>query len=141
MAVKHRSVLLDTCAAIWIANGEPIADDAARLLGEMHRTGGAVFVSPITAWEVGLLVARGRLNLMMPPAQWFDRLLEAPGLRLSEMPPELLIASSFLPGSPPRDPADRILAATAREYGYQLVTRDATLLAYGEQGHIQSRIC
>lgn len=141
MAVKHRSVLLDTCSAIWIANGEPIADEAARLLGEMHRTGGAVFVSPITAWEVGLLVARGRLNLMMPPAQWFDRLLEAPGLRLSEMPPELLIASSFLPGSPPRDPADRILAATAREYGYQLVTRDATLLAYGEQGHIQSRIC
>jgi PIN domain nuclease of toxin-antitoxin system len=57
------------------------------------------------------------------------------------MPPELLIASSFLPGIPPRDPADRILAATAREYGYVLVTRDRPLLDYSEQGHIQELAC
>ena len=57
------------------------------------------------------------------------------------MPPDILIGSSFLPGKPPRDPADRILAVTAREYGYQLVTRDRPLLDYADQGHIRALAC
>ncbi|HYY36678.1 MAG TPA: type II toxin-antitoxin system VapC family toxin, partial [Xanthobacteraceae bacterium] len=72
---------------------------------------------------------------------WFQRLFDVLNFRLAEMPPELLIASSFLPGTPPRDPADRIMAATAREYGYVLITRDRPLLDYAGQGHIQAVIC
>jgi PIN domain nuclease of toxin-antitoxin system len=53
----------------------------------------------------------------------------------------LLIASSFLPGKPPRDPTDRIIAATARELGALLVTRDRVLLEYGEAGHIAAMAC
>jgi len=67
--------------------------------------------------------------------------MQAPGLRAAEMTPDILIASSFLPGNPPRDPADRILATTAREFGYKLVTRDRPLLDYAEQGHIQALAC
>jgi PIN domain nuclease of toxin-antitoxin system len=77
----------------------------------------------------------------MAPQRWFERLLQAPGLQLADMPPDLLIASSFLPGTPPRDPADRIIVTTAREYGYKLVTRDRPLLDYAEQGHIQAILC
>jgi PIN domain nuclease of toxin-antitoxin system len=51
------------------------------------------------------------------------------------------MASSYLPGEPPRDPADRIIAATAREYGYCLVTRDRLLLEYADRGHIQVLVC
>jgi PIN domain nuclease of toxin-antitoxin system len=134
-------LLLDTCAAIWISNEEPISSQALGSIRRAREEGEAIYLSPITAWEIGLLVARGRMNLLMPPQRWFFRLLQAPGLRLSDMPPELLIASSFLPGIPPRDPADRILAATAREYGYVLVTRDRPLLDYSEQGHIQALAC
>ena len=134
-------LLLDTCAIIWIANEQTVADGALDGLRRAHAAGEAVYVSPITAWEIGLLVARGRMNLLMTPDRWFERLLQAPGLRLAEMSPDLLIASSFLPGSPPRDPADRIIAATAREYGYRLVTRDRPLLDYAEQGHIQALVC
>jgi PIN domain nuclease of toxin-antitoxin system len=57
------------------------------------------------------------------------------------MSPDLLIAASFLPGKPPRDPADRIIAATARDYGCTLVTRDRSLLDYGEQGHVRVLAC
>jgi PIN domain nuclease of toxin-antitoxin system len=53
----------------------------------------------------------------------------------------VLISPSFLPGIPPKDPADRIFAATAREYGYRLVTRDRPLLEYARQGHIQALAC
>ena len=62
-------------------------------------------------------------------------------MELAELSPQILIASSFLPGDPPGDPADRILAATAREYGYTLVTRDRPLLDYAKQGHLQALAC
>jgi PIN domain nuclease of toxin-antitoxin system len=57
------------------------------------------------------------------------------------MSPELLIASSYLPGKPPNDPTDRIIAATARELGATLLTRDRALLEYGKQGHIAVLEC
>jgi PIN domain nuclease of toxin-antitoxin system len=135
------SLLLDTCAAIWLTNADPISDEASDALQQTRDSGESVYVSPITAWEMGLLAARGRVSLLMTPQRWFERLLEAPGLRLSEITPNVLIASSFLPGKLPGDPSDRIIAATAREYGYKLVTRDRPLLDYAKQGHIQAIPC
>jgi PIN domain nuclease of toxin-antitoxin system len=134
-------LLLDTCAAIWLAEDEPIAAPAAAALDEAARSGTTVFVSPMSAWELGLLVARGRITLSMAPDAWFRRLLSVPGVGLAGLPSETLIASSFLPGEPPRDPVDRILAATARAAGYQLVTRDRVLLDYAEQGHLTALAC
>jgi PIN domain nuclease of toxin-antitoxin system len=134
-------LLLDTCAAIWLAEAESIAKEATRVLEEVYDAGANVYVSPITAWEIGLLNSRGRLALLIKPQLWFQRLFDVLSFRLADMSPHLLIASSFLPGTPPRDPADRIIAATAREYGYRLVTRDRLLLAYAEQGHIQTVTC
>ena len=131
-------LLLDTCAAIWISEEQPLASEALTAIERSHRSGEFIYVSPITAWEIGLLVSRGKLTSPMSPQRWFERLLEAPGVRLADMSPDVLIASSFLPGAPPRDPADRILAATAREYGYRLMTRDTPLLTYARQGHLQA---
>jgi PIN domain nuclease of toxin-antitoxin system len=134
-------LLLDTCAAIWLAESEPISEEATGVLNDVVDTGIAVYVSPITAWEVGLLVARGRLMLLIRPEVWFQQLFEILNFRLAGMSPEVLMASSFLPGKPPRDPADRILAATAREFGYTIMTRDQPLLDYGDQGHVQVLAC
>ncbi|MBI3700667.1 MAG: type II toxin-antitoxin system VapC family toxin [Afipia sp.] len=130
-------ILLDTCALIWLVQAEPLAADSINALQQ----GGEVFLSPISAWEVGLLVARGRLQLLMSPQSWFARASEAPGVRIAAMSPDLLIASSFLPGKPPRDPADRIIAATARDLGATLMTRDRILLDYGKQGHVNVLKC
>ncbi|MDQ0393041.1 type II toxin-antitoxin system VapC family toxin [Labrys monachus] len=135
------ALLLDTCAVIWAAEGAPIDEAATRALNEAALRGDPVRVCPITAWEIGLLVSRGRLKMTMSPHAWFRGVLTGLDLHLTDMPPDLLIASSFLPGDPPRDPADRIIAATAREYGCTLVTRDRLLLAYAEQGHMQALAC
>ena len=132
--------LLDTCAAIWILNGTPLREPAASVLVEKHDLDGLV-ASPITAWEVAVLTAKGKLALAIDPEIWFDRLCTLPGIALAEMPPSVLIASCSLPGSPPADPADRILAATARTFGYTLVTRDRRLLDYGAEGHIRVMGC
>ena len=134
-------LLLDTCAVIWVVEDQQISERATLALDEAHAADQFVYVSPISAWEVGLLVARGRLTSIIKPQLWFQRLLDVPNVRLADMSPDLLISSSFLPGEPPRDPADRIIAATAREYGYTLMTRDRLLLSYAEQGHIQALCC
>lgn len=135
------SLLLDTCAVIWIANGAPIADASVAAMDAAYDRGASVYVSPISAWEIGLLTAAGRFKSTMAPQRWFQRLLETPGLRLAELTPDILIASSFLPGELRRDPADRILAATAREYGFVLMTRDRALLDYAAEGHVQALAC
>jgi PIN domain nuclease of toxin-antitoxin system len=134
-------LLLDTCAAIWIAEGIVLAREATQAFDEAYDASVPAYVSPITAWEIGLLVARGRLTLLLKPELWFARLTDVLNIRQADMSADILIASSFLPGSPPRDPADRIIAATARECGYRLVTRDRPLLAYGDAGHIQVLAC
>jgi PIN domain nuclease of toxin-antitoxin system len=134
-------LLWDTCTALWIYEKAKLAPAAVDLMAAAHREGVASYVSPITAWEVGSLVARGRLQLLIRPERWFANLFDVPGVNLAEMPPDLLIASSFLPGKPPRDPFDRIILATARELGATLITRDRALLDYGEQGHVSVVEC
>ncbi len=133
--------LLDTCAVIWIANAEPLKEPAAAALEDTPAHGRGVFVSPMTAWEVAMLVAKAKIALSLDPEVWFDRFLGLPGLALAELPPAVLIQSCALPGAPPADPVDRILAATARTFGYTLVTRDRHLLAYGEEGHLRVMGC
>ena len=134
-------LLLDTCAAIWLAEDEPVASSVIEAIDRAAADRIPIFVSPMSAWEVGLLSARGRLIMSMSPLAWFEALLDVPGIELAELSVKILIASSFLPGTAPRDPADRIIAATAREGGYQLVTRDRVLLDYAEQGHVQALAC
>jgi PIN domain nuclease of toxin-antitoxin system len=134
-------LLLDTCAVIWIANDEPIGKEARNAIAAALTADEAIFVSPITAWEIGLLAARSRISLRMSPEKWFDRLLGAPGVRLADIPPSVLIASSYLPGDTPADPADRIIVATAREYDLRIVTRDRRLLAYAESGYCRALAC
>ena len=97
-------------------------------------------MSPITAWELGMLVARGRMALPVSPADWFNDALRA-GVNWAPLTPRVLVDASFLPGQIHRDPADRILAATARAFGYRLMTRDRALLAYAEAGHLQAVAC
>jgi PIN domain nuclease of toxin-antitoxin system len=134
-------LLLDTHAAIWIAEDQSIAAGAVDAINAANRRDRAIYVSAITAWEIGLLVARNRLGLSARPERWFQRLLAVPGMRLADLSPDILIASSFLPGDPPRDPADRIILATARELGATLITRDRLLLKYSEDGQVSTIEC
>jgi PIN domain nuclease of toxin-antitoxin system len=135
------ALLLDTCALLWIVGDQALSDRAAAAIAAAHRTDAAIGISPITAWEVGLLVARGRLALSVAPNAWFQRIVAGPGVTLCALDPDTLIDSSFLPGDPPRDPADRIILATARALALPVVTRDRAILAYAEAGHVAAIPC
>lgn len=135
------ALLLDTCAAIWIAANARLAPAAVRLIKDTIDDEEPVYLSPITAWEVGFLVARGRLRLDISPLTWFERLADTRGFKVTALTPRILVAAQFLPGTPPNDPADRIIAATARDLDATLVTRDGLLLAYGQLGHVRVQAC
>jgi PIN domain nuclease of toxin-antitoxin system len=132
--------LLDTCAALWAVSNE-LKSGVVEALTEAYRRGVPTFISPITAWEVGVSARKGRFVSSLAPRRWFEQLMSLPGAALAEMPPELLIASNELPDFPTNDPADRIIAATAREYGFTVVTRDRALLEYGKQGYLSVLEC
>ncbi|MEA2877990.1 MAG: hypothetical protein QOF14_3186 [Hyphomicrobiales bacterium] len=133
--------LLDTHAAVWVFENVSIARAATEAMHAASRDGTPVLVSPITAFEVGQLASRNRIDLSATPHRWFRGLLATPGIQLADLSPDILIASSFLPGIPPRDPMDRILIATARELAATLVTRDRAILAYGETGNVSVLAC
>lgn len=135
-----RPILLDTCAVLWLGRGDELKPDAEAALRRAQDEKIQVLVSPITAWEIGVLVARGRLALTLPPSRWFETVVDS-GVDLAEMSPDVLISSSFLTGPALRDPADRIIAATARNLGYRLMTRDRALLDFAAQGHIAAIPC
>jgi len=134
-------VLLDTCAAIWLMGGERLSASSRAAIRAAQTDNLGIYLSPITAWEIGTLVAKGRLPLTLSPEVWFDTLLSMPGVRLANLTPKVLIDSTALPGTPPSDPADQIIAATARLYGFRLITRDGKLLDYARQGHILATKC
>ena len=135
-----RPILLDTCALLWLANGDPISRGALDALATAEQEPGGLVVSPISAWEVGLLVSKARILLPLDPLVWFEQALGA-GISLAEMTPGILVGSSFLPGSWLKDPADRIVAATARTLGYRIMTRDRPLLEFAAAGHAQAIAC
>lgn len=144
-AAPPGAVLLDTCAVIWVAGGEAIAPSAMdALAGALMRHGG--FVSPISAWEIGLLARppRGgppRYRFLPDPATWFREFLASPGIALASFTPGMAAEATALPGELHGDPADRLLIATARHLDVPILTRDRLILAYAEAGHVRAIAC
>lgn len=133
-------VLLDTCALLWLLEEAPLETSACEHMDAAARNSN-LWVSPISAWEVGVLSARGQLVLSMPVETWFGQILELPGVGLAELRPGIFIDSSSLPGDVPGDIADALMVASARAYGLTLITRDKALLDYAAQGYIQAMAC
>lgn len=135
------NLLLDTCAVIWLSQDEPLDDSGRDAIEALATEGGQLMVSPITAWEIGLLVSRGRLPLTMDSKDWFRSFLRKGEVTLAPLSPETLIDSSFLPENRLKDPADRIIVATARAMDMPILTRDRHILAYAEAGHVNAISC
>jgi len=139
--VRH-PLLLDTCAVIYLLGGKRMAKAAYAAMDKAVDAGVPLSVSPISAWEAGNLARKGRFGYPHSPQVWLEKLRETPGIELCELSPDVLLESSFLPGNlDSKDPAGRIIAATAREYGFTVMTRDRGLLDYGREGYLSVLEC
>jgi PIN domain nuclease of toxin-antitoxin system len=139
-----RALLLDTHAAIWLVEGQLDDETVDRIIFAGLADG--VFVSPVSAWEIGLLArsrpgGRPAVQFRPDPAGWFSALMAKPIVQPAPLTATIAIAASFLPAPFHSDPADRLLVATAREMNVALMTRDAQILAYGEAGNVKTQRC
>ena len=133
------ALLLDTCAIIFIAENQAIHPLARQEAAAASGSGG-VLVSPISAWEIGLLATKRGFAFLPDPKAWFQSFMVNPGVRLAPLTPEMAIESSFLPPLH-ADPADRLLIATARAVQVPIVTRDRRILAYAQAGLVTAIPC
>jgi PIN domain nuclease of toxin-antitoxin system len=133
-------ILLDTCALIWLAEDAPLAPEAQRLM-DRSAARGEMYLSPVSAWEIGTLVRRGRLDLEEPAEAWVARVFSRGDVQVALLTPEIAIRSCFLPGDFHADTADRFIVATAVEMGLKLITRDERMLRYGRQGYASVMAC
>jgi PIN domain nuclease of toxin-antitoxin system len=131
-------VLLDTHAWVWLLNGSERLGSKARKAIQQSVAEEAVLVSAISPWEVAMLVAKGRLVLDRDVSEWVQTALSLPGIRLEPISPEVAVASTRLPGTIHADPADRLIAATARHLGSTLITADQLLFDYSKDGHLRT---
>lgn len=131
-------VLLDTHAWVWLLNGEPKLNPKAVKAIERSLSEEAVLLSAISPWEVAMLVNKGRLTLDRDVGEWVGAAVSITGIRLEPISPEIAVASTRLPGNIHSDPADRLIAATARHLGALLITDDQLLLDYGTDGHLKT---
>ncbi len=132
--------LLDTHIWIWITNS--VADRvSSHFFAEVEewQRSGLVYLSPFSCWELGLLVEARHISLDQSIEILWDRDTNHDSFRIAELTGRILVESNRLPGDLHHDPADRILAATARVNSLTLITRDKRLLDYAKQGHIKAR--
>lgn len=118
------SVVLDTCALLALADGTlpPGAASALRHAPE-------AYVSTVSAWEVAIKVAGGKLRLKAPPAHWFLGLVERYGLREATLNAAVATTAAALPPLH-RDPFDRAIAALAQQRGLTVLTPDKKIRQY-----------
>jgi PIN domain nuclease of toxin-antitoxin system len=134
------AVLLDTCAIIFAAEDEPMSKPAREAVVRAALNG-ELLVSPVSAWEIGMLAEKKRLRFSPDPKRWFFDFLAQGGVNLTPLTAEAAIDASMLPRNFHGDPADRLLIATARQLDVPIVTRDRAILAYAKAGHVKGIAC
>ncbi len=120
-------VLLDTCALIWLVSDQAQLSPRSREL--IVTCADELYVSAISALEIGIKSAKGRLVLSCPLIQWWTLATEQHGLIVVPVDVDTLIASTALPAIH-NDPADRIIIAAASNLGATIVTADHHIAQY-----------
>jgi PIN domain nuclease of toxin-antitoxin system len=120
-------ILLDTHALIMLAlKPEGLSKAATRAIARAE-AGDGIAIASITLWEIALLIDAGRVVVHGSTEAFLRLLLQRPRLSVLDLSPEIAALAFQFPPDFPNDPADRIIAATARAHGVPLVTKDQRL--------------
>jgi PIN domain nuclease of toxin-antitoxin system len=131
-------VLLDTHSWIWLVGDDPRLGKPARREILKHAHSDTLFVSPISLWEIALKSSRGKLDLDLPLRTWIQRAVALTGIHLVPITAEIACTCAEFPADFHGDPADRLIAATARAEGFTLLTHDDRLLTLARMGYFKA---
>lgn len=124
-------IVVDTHVLVWwVSSPGRIPTRARQLLQKAVHSGNAVAASSISVWEVAMLVQRGRLELTVPVEDWISHLESLPFLQFVPVDNRIAARAVALEKFPHKDPADRMIVATALGLGASLITADTRLHAY-----------
>jgi PIN domain nuclease of toxin-antitoxin system len=123
-------IVLDTQAWLWWVHDPSHLTRRARGVIQKAEAADGIRVSAISAWEVAVKHASGKLELAQDIDAWFQQASTYPNLVVEPVSAHDAIASTRLPGQFHKDPADRIIVALTRRYGVQVVTADKLIRAY-----------
>ena len=128
------ALLLDTHIVLWLDSGDQrLRRETRDFIDACWNRRGSIYVSAITAWEIALLIDGGRIRLDLSAAAWMTRLLARPGIVAVPLSVKAAASAYALEGLEHRDPADRMLIATAIELACPMVSYDERIVAFGER--------
>jgi PIN domain nuclease of toxin-antitoxin system len=118
-------IIADTHAWFWWLSDRTLLSPAAH--EALVRND--IAISPITFWEIAMLASRNRIRLDRPAAEWLREALTRSETVVVDLSPEIAAAAALMESV--RDPADRIIVATALHHNVPLVTKDHKITAAG----------
>jgi PIN domain nuclease of toxin-antitoxin system len=120
------NLLLDTCGFIWLAQGGgPLSKKSLSAIDKSD----FVYVSSISAWEIGFLHAKNRIQLPLDAEEWFSEICEQQNISIINVSPEIGFKANSLPWHH-KDPADRLIISTALINNLTIVTQDQSFPDY-----------
>lgn len=122
--------VLDTCAWLWCCGAPDKLSRRARAVVRREKRDGGLIVSVFSVWEIAKLVQKGRLQFSIPCREWLAEAMQAEGITMHPVTPDVCMESTELPGTFHGDPADQIIVATARLLDAPLVTSDRRIREY-----------
>lgn len=123
-------IVLDTHAWLWWVSNPELLGEQATVAIDDARQRREILISSISAWEVAMLVQRGRLQLSLGVQEWIARCETLPFMEFVPVDNAIAVQATCLPGELHGDPADRIIVATALSRGATVVTKDRKLQDY-----------
>jgi len=129
-------LILDTHILIWYVEGINLSESQVALIDQM-RDKASLYISAISIWEIALLVSKERIALSIDIDEWIQRVASITGLNLMDLSIPILTQSCTLLNYEHKDPADRMIIASARSINAHLITHDQKIIDYADKGYLK----